>query len=84
MGQKQSKGAKGKGKGKNAESPAEEAPAQSTTPSTPSTPTQSDTNESKLDWEAPVLYSENNEKVCADDFELLKVIGRGSFGKVRA
>jgi len=29
-----------------------------------------------------VLYSRNKTKVNADDFELLKVIGKGSFGKV--
>merc|ERR1712100_639114 len=36
----------------------------------------------EIDWEAPVLFSDDNKPVCKDDFELLKVIGKGSFGKV--
>ena len=35
-----------------------------------------------LDSKASVLYSTNSQKVSNADFELLKVIGVGSFGKV--
>jgi len=38
--------------------------------------------EDKGGWDEPVLYSQNNQKVGKDDFELLFVIGKGSFGKV--
>jgi hypothetical protein len=35
-------------------------------------------------WNDPVLFSSNNShKISKDDFELLHVIGKGSFGKVR-
>eukprot|EP01102_Stenamoeba_stenopodia_P008101 TRINITY_DN2301_c0_g1_i3.p1 TRINITY_DN2301_c0_g1~~TRINITY_DN2301_c0_g1_i3.p1 ORF type:complete len:296 (-),score=67.21 TRINITY_DN2301_c0_g1_i3:548-1435(-) len=33
-------------------------------------------------WDDPVLYSPTKEKITKDDFELLTVIGKGSFGKV--
>ena len=34
-------------------------------------------------WDDQVLYSKGNEKkMTADDFEILTVIGKGSFGKV--
>jgi len=33
-------------------------------------------------WDEPVLYNPNNHKIGKDDFELLVVIGKGSFGKV--
>jgi len=33
-------------------------------------------------WNDDVLFSRNNQKVTKDDFELLNVIGKGSFGKV--
>lgn len=33
-------------------------------------------------WSDAVLYSQNEKKVTKDDFELLNVIGKGSFGKV--
>jgi len=33
-------------------------------------------------WNDTILFSEGGEKVNADDFELLTVIGKGSFGKV--
>ena len=39
--------------------------------------------EPDIDWNSPTLYSKNNNKVGVDDFECLKVIGKGSFGKVR-
>eukprot|EP01111_Echinosteliopsis_oligospora_P001109 TRINITY_DN1149_c0_g1_i1.p1 TRINITY_DN1149_c0_g1~~TRINITY_DN1149_c0_g1_i1.p1 ORF type:complete len:463 (-),score=105.15 TRINITY_DN1149_c0_g1_i1:116-1378(-) len=32
--------------------------------------------------EEPVIFSKNKQQVTKDDFELLKVIGKGSFGKV--
>ena len=40
--------------------------------------------EEDIDWDAPTLYAKNNKKVGVEDFELLKVIGKGSFGKVLA
>jgi len=33
-------------------------------------------------WNDDILFSKNNQKVTKDDFELLNVIGKGSFGKV--
>jgi len=33
-------------------------------------------------WNDDILFSRNNQKVTKDDFELLNVIGKGSFGKV--
>lgn len=33
-------------------------------------------------WNDPVLFSADKKKVTKDDFELLTVIGKGSFGKV--
>jgi len=33
-------------------------------------------------WNDEILFSKNNQKVTKDDFELLNVIGKGSFGKV--
>jgi len=33
-------------------------------------------------WNDDILFSSNNQKVTKDDFELLNVIGKGSFGKV--
>eukprot|EP01105_Mastigella_eilhardi_P009139 TRINITY_DN2173_c0_g1_i4.p1 TRINITY_DN2173_c0_g1~~TRINITY_DN2173_c0_g1_i4.p1 ORF type:complete len:381 (-),score=98.71 TRINITY_DN2173_c0_g1_i4:720-1793(-) len=30
----------------------------------------------------PVIFSQTKQKVCADDFQLMKVVGKGSFGKV--
>jgi len=80
MGNNKSKGKKGKGKVDNQSAPS---------PSDNSNTTPAKTNEnvseepeSNVDWEAPVLYSGDNKKVGKDDFELLKVIGKGSFGKV--
>lgn len=87
MGQKQSKG-KGKGKGKSEDPPASapnnEAPAKTVTPAAApsSKPAAKKKEESNVDWDAPTLYSGDNQKVTKDDFELLKVIGKGSFGKV--
>jgi hypothetical protein len=34
-------------------------------------------------WNDTVLYNKGSQKVTKDDFELLTVIGKGSFGKVR-
>jgi serine/threonine protein kinase len=33
-------------------------------------------------WNDPVLFSLDENKICKDDFELMTVIGKGSFGKV--
>jgi len=43
-----------------------------------------DKEEPELDpsWQDPILYSGDKKKVTKDDFELLTVIGKGSFGKV--
>lgn len=40
------------------------------------------TESSASEWDAPVLISRTGQQVGVDDFELLKVIGKGSFGKV--
>jgi len=85
---KASKGkSKGKGKGKADD---EDTSHPVATTSTPSTPTASSSDQGKkapksdqvLDWNATVLFSKGNKAVGVDDFELLKVIGKGSFGKV--
>merc|ERR1712137_790608 len=84
MGQKQSKGKGGKapkGKGKE-EEPAAATPAAATPAENPAPAASKAEPESDVDWDAPVLYSGNDKKVSKDDFELLKVIGKGSFGKV--
>lgn len=86
MGQKQSKG-KGKGKGKQdepaASTPNNEAPASSKpAESAAAPPKEVKKEDSGVDWDAQTLYSGDNKKVTKDDFELLKVIGKGSFGKV--
>jgi len=41
----------------------------------------------KVDFEVDtvpkdIIYSKTNEKVKADDFEIMALIGKGSFGKV--
>jgi len=43
-----------------------------------------DNDQEELDpsWSDPILYSGDQKKVTKDDFELLTVIGKGSFGKV--
>jgi len=33
-------------------------------------------------WNDEELFNRDKKKVCKDDFELLTVIGKGSFGKV--
>lgn len=87
MGQKQSKG-KGKGKSSKevSETPSSSAPAakvENAPEPTSSPPTNKSNNEkSGIDWEAPVLFSTDKKSVTKEDFELLKVIGKGSFGKV--
>jgi len=90
MGQKQSKGKGKKGSSKSSEpeaSPApsgNNAPAKSENNAPAAAPAKDSKTEKKgeIDWEAPVLFSDDNKPVCKDDFELLKVIGKGSFGKV--
>jgi hypothetical protein len=84
MGQKQSKGGKGEkpSKGGKEEAPAQtKAPAASTAASSPAPAAD---KKKDVDWESPVLFADNDQKVGVEDFELLKVIGKGSFGKVSA
>ena len=91
MGKGQSKEGKGdKGKDKNKSKPAKKStksePKETTTVSNNAS-TQNNNNsdaapEQDIDWNSPTLYSKNNAKVGVDDFEYLKVIGKGSFGKV--
>jgi len=83
MGKGQSKQKGGKGKGKSGGS--EPAPASASAPE----PAKNEAVEAKvedeeedIDWDAPTLYAKNNKKVGVEDFELMKVIGKGSFGKV--
>eukprot|EP00033_Pygsuia_biforma_P001612 GCRY01001814.1.p1 GENE.GCRY01001814.1~~GCRY01001814.1.p1 ORF type:complete len:368 (-),score=36.94 GCRY01001814.1:608-1711(-) len=35
-----------------------------------------------MDFDKPTIYSVNEKDVCIEDFDLLNVIGKGSFGKV--
>merc|ERR1712137_177261 len=89
MGQK---GSKGKGAGKSGKGKEEPAAAPASTPQTTSPPASSSGSkpaktagtspDPKVDWDAPTIFSKNNKAVNVDDFELLKVIGKGSFGKV--
>lgn len=73
------------------EEPKLTASTENTTPST--TTTNNTTTENKTDgkegedgihesWNDEVLFSRDNQKCTKDDFELLNVIGKGSFGKV--
>jgi len=66
------------------EAPKEVAPA--ATPTTTSAANEKAKDENGDDmhesWNDEVLFSKNNQKVTKDDFELLNVIGKGSFGKV--
>ena len=52
----------------------------------PSSLTESKDNNNSDDihpsWNDQALFSSNGQKVAKDDFELLTVIGKGSFGKV--
>jgi len=73
----------------NVEKKTTEAPTKDVVPSI--TPTPSTSNGTVKDengddmhesWNDEVLFSKNNQKVTKDDFELLNVIGKGSFGKV--
>jgi len=91
MGQGKSKGkdkssskSSSKGSSSSSNTKATEAPVQSEPTQNGKQPT---TKEEKkdaknIDWDAPVLFSKNDATVGKDDFELLKVIGKGSFGKV--
>eukprot|EP01113_Clastostelium_recurvatum_P044420 TRINITY_DN74_c0_g1_i1.p1 TRINITY_DN74_c0_g1~~TRINITY_DN74_c0_g1_i1.p1 ORF type:complete len:402 (-),score=117.19 TRINITY_DN74_c0_g1_i1:66-1271(-) len=57
-------------------SPVNPAPASPT----PGFPGEDDESDDELD--DPVVFSRNQQKVTKDDFKLLTVIGKGSFGKV--
>lgn len=85
---------KGKGKGKDepapvpvpvhSPSPVPPASASSASASSPAPASSPKDDDEPTDWDAPVLFARGgNKKVCIDDFELKKVIGKGSFGKVR-
>jgi len=54
----------------------------SSTPQTPQPTTDDEGDSSDEGTEEPVIFSKNKQQVTKDDFELLKVIGKGSFGKV--
>ncbi|PRP78948.1 protein kinase 2 [Planoprotostelium fungivorum] len=90
MGNKPTKGKKGKSKDDNPRSPSSEASSPKPTPPTadhqspdvaPKMPTESTDGEIHESWNDTVLFGDN-QKVTNDDFELLNVIGKGSFGKV--
>eukprot|EP00002_Diphylleia_rotans_P007945 TRINITY_DN1759_c0_g1_i1.p1 TRINITY_DN1759_c0_g1~~TRINITY_DN1759_c0_g1_i1.p1 ORF type:complete len:397 (-),score=105.82 TRINITY_DN1759_c0_g1_i1:291-1481(-) len=46
------------------------------------TTAQSEGDDGENIWDRPTIYSESKEKVTLDSFDLLTVIGKGSFGKV--
>lgn len=76
-------GSKSKRKTKNTSSSSgatSESPIQSE--SSPSASSSSLTESAASEWDEPVLLSRTGQQICVDDFELLKVIGKGSFGKV--
>lgn len=82
-GGKDKKSSKSKGKGKGNDEPTTSA-APASTPAaadSPSTAKKAPQKEA-IDWNATVLFSKNKQTVGVDDFELMKVIGKGSFGKV--
>lgn len=84
MGKGQSKqkgGKKGKGSKEEAASASPAAAAASPAPAK-NEAVEAKVEEEDIDWDAPTLYAKNNKKVGVEDFELLKVIGKGSFGKV--
>lgn len=79
MGLKNSKGEKKKEKGKDLE----ENKQKTTKGNNLSTKENGNQEEMHESWNDRVLYSKNNDnKITKDDFELLTVIGKGSFGKV--
>lgn len=61
---------------------AEKAPASSSNPPVATTKSSEESDDVHESWNDDVLFSRNNQKVTQDDFELLNVIGKGSFGKV--
>lgn len=87
---------KDKGKGKKGKGPAEpekEAPAiagAEAKNNEKEEPEKEEKNESvsdhgdgdEDDWEEGMVFASDQKKVCVDDFELLTVVGKGSFGKV--
>jgi len=84
------KDSKDKGKGKGKEDGGSSPAATSSTPSSAPAAAESSSKaaskdkdeDEEMDWDSPTLFSRGGAKVGVDDFELLKVIGKGSFGKV--
>jgi serine/threonine protein kinase len=86
------KGSKGKKNAKEDEPEAKSSPSlrkddktkslDSTAPIKESSEAKEDGDEMHESWNDQTLFSQNNAKVTKDDFELLTVIGKGSFGKV--
>lgn len=66
----------------NKEQKAEKAETNSTTNNGSTTEEEDVKDDTANEWDDPILYSPSKEKVTKDDFDILNLIGKGSFGKV--